>query len=232
LIFGVSATSQSTTTAPIYDPFPESNIYVILNVPTGLYTADGLAAVLTQLYENYSPSINITVDYSYSLQRFIFTKQPLAIGDLGNFQFVLNYLTNTTTINTLIGTLPFAVSANPQQTSTSPPPISVPVVGTGFYTTVVVPNGTYTEYELSQILTNLYYNQGIPITVVYDAEINRFEFIKSSVVPGDPALFKYVLTDGMNTTTANILTGLDVVPPPPIIASNPVVANYAPNTPQ
>jgi hypothetical protein len=232
LVFGVSATTQSTTTAPVYDPFPETNIYVILDVPLGLYTADGLASILTQLYQNYSPSINISVEYSYSLQRFIFTKQPLAIGDPGAFQFILSYLTDTTTLQSLIGTIPFAVSANPQQTSTAPPPIITPAVGTGVNTTVIIPNGTYTEYELSQVITNLYYIQGYPITVVYDNLINRFTFIKSPVVAGDPGLFEYVLTDGISTTTANIITGLDVNPPPPIVAANPVIANYAPTTPQ
>jgi hypothetical protein len=132
----------------------------------------------------------------------------------------------------LIGTIPFAVSANPQQTSTAPPPIITPAVGTGVNTTVIIPNGTYTEYELSQVITNLYYIQGYPITVVYDNLINRFTFIKSPVVAGDPGLFEYVLTDGISTTTANIITGLDVNPPPPIVAANPVIANYAPTTPQ
>lgn len=232
LAFGVSANSISTSTAPVFDPSVGTNIYVVLTVPVGIYTADSLSTILQNLFQTNSPTVPMFVVYDSSISRFIFTKAPLGLGDPGNFQFIASYLSFNTSIQALLGTLPFAVSANPQQPSTSPPPVSVPAIGTGINSTVIIPNGTYNEYELSQELTNLYYIQGIPITVFYDMEINRFRFIKSAVVPGDPGLFKYVLTDGFNITTADIVTGLDVNAPPPIVSSNPVIANYAPNTPQ
>jgi hypothetical protein len=43
LAFGVSANSISTSTAPVFDPSVGTNIYVVLNVPVGVYTADSLA---------------------------------------------------------------------------------------------------------------------------------------------------------------------------------------------
>ena len=232
LVFAVSTSSQSTTTAPVFDLFPNTNIYVVLTVPNGVYTADSLAITMKNLYQANSPSVLMNVEYDASIQRFVFTKNALTGGDPGNFQFILSYLTNTSTLQGLLGTLPFAVSANPQQTSTAPPPTSVPVVGTGIYTTIVIPDGSYNEYELSQLMTNLYYLQGVQIVALYDIDLNRFKFVKTPAVAGDPALFSYVLTDGVNTTTANILIGLDVNPPPPIVASNPVIANYPPETPQ
>ncbi|NBP59235.1 hypothetical protein EBU71_22310, partial [bacterium] len=116
LVFAVSTSSQSTTTAPVFDLFPNTNIYVVLTVPNGVYTADSLAITMKNLYQANSPSVLMNVEYDASIQRFVFTKNALTGGDPGNFQFILSYLTNTSTLQGLLGTLPFAVSANPQQT--------------------------------------------------------------------------------------------------------------------
>ena len=207
-----SANPQTTSTAPVFTTYPGTGITVSFNVPNSLgYTAPTLAAAITNQYLNYSPSINITCAYNFSTQRFDFTKLPVSPGDPALFRFNVS-----STINTRIGTLPTAVSANPQTTTTAPVFTQNPATGITVSLTVPVsPNiYQYIPTQLANQITLAYTNYvpSIAITAKWNPATERFVFTRTGLDANDPGLFRFTGASTINSTIGGL---------PTVVSANP-----------